>query len=146
MLKDIVTESIQYNITKIFLIALNEEHKRRVDSIFAFYKNKVSFSWGVHPVALPLQIGIITALNSTKKEAAEEVTKNLNIKFENVLGIGDSTSDWNYMQLCSYVATVFNGSKELKELVKTKGEGKHFIAPHVDENGILEVFKYFKLL
>lgn len=143
MLKDIVTESTQYNITKIFSIALNEDDKQRVDSLFASYKDKVSFSWGVHPVALPLQIGIITAKDNSKKEAAETVIKNLNLSFENVLGIGDSISDWSYMQLCSYVATVFNGSKELKELIKTKGEGNYLIALHVDENGLLEVFSYF---
>jgi len=147
MLKDIVAESTRYNITKIFTIALNEEDKQRVDSLFASYKNKVSFSWGVHPIALPLQIGIITAKGNSKKEAAGAVIKNLNLSFENVLGIGDSTNDWSYMQLCSYVATVFNGSKELKELIKTKGEGKYFISNNsVDENGVLDIFKNFSLL
>lgn len=50
------------------------------------------------------------------------------------------------MQLCHFVAAMGNASDELKELVKTKGEENYFIAPHVDDNGILEVFKYFKLL
>jgi len=39
-----------------------------------------------------------------------------------------------------------NAKDEFKELVKSKGKGNYFIAPHVDENGILEVFKHFGLL
>lgn len=143
--KDIVGESNQYKITKIFPLGVDEADKERIDAIFTSYKNKVSFTWGVHPVALPMQVGIMTPLNSSKKEAAKAVVKNLNLSFDDVLGIGDSTSDWSFMQFCGYAATLHNGSKEIKELIQTKGEGKHFTSPHVDENGILETFKYFSL-
>jgi hydroxymethylpyrimidine pyrophosphatase-like HAD family hydrolase len=63
-----------------------------------------------------------------------------------VLGVGDTTGDWKFMQLCHYAAAMGNASNELKELVETKGEDNFFIAPHVDNNGILEVFKHFSLL
>jgi hypothetical protein len=47
--------------------------------------------------------------------------------------------------ICRYAATVGNESEELKNLVKTKGEGNYFYGSSVDEDGLLEVFDYFKL-
>lgn len=138
-------ESVLHDITKIMPIALNENDKKRVDGILEKYKNKLSVSWGIHPIALPLQFAIITVLGCSKKEAAEQVIRNLHLTFNDVLGIGDSTSDWSFIQLCGYGASVKNGSDELKELIKTKGEGRYTIGKSVDENGILDVFNFFNL-
>jgi HAD superfamily hydrolase (TIGR01484 family) len=135
----------EQKITKIMPIASNQDDKHRVDQILQNYATTSSFSWGVHPVALPLQFGIITAKKSSKKEGAEALVKSLGINFTEVLGIGDSTSDWKFMELCGYAATLENGSAEIKELIKLKGEDNYFIGKHVDENGILDIFSYFSL-
>lgn len=146
LLADIVEESDKYDITKIMPIAIDTEDKKRVSEILERFTSKASISWGVHPVALPLQFGIITALGSSKKEGAEAIIKSLGISFDDVLGIGDSTSDWKFIQLCGYGATLANGTDELKSLIKEKGKGKYFVsAGSVDENGILEVIKHFSL-
>ncbi|SRR5258708_560541 len=143
-LQNIITESTEYEITKIMPIALNEDDKKRVSKVLAQFEEKLSISWGVHPIALPLQFGIVTAKGSSKKEGAEAIVKSLDISMSEVLGIGDSTSDWKFISLCGYGATVANGSKELKDLLKSKGEGKYYIADNsVDENGILQIFKNF---
>ncbi len=144
-LRNIVEESVAYDVTKIMPIALNNEDKERLSKILAPYNEKLSISWGVHPVALPLQFGIITELGSSKKEGAEAITKSLNVSFDEFLGIGDSTSDWSFIQLCGYGATLENGSKEIKELIARKGEGKYTIGKSVDENGILDILQFFKL-
>ena len=145
-LSDIVQESTNYEITKIMPIARNPEDKKKVSEILERFSSQVSISWGVHPIALPLQFGIITGKGSSKKEGVEAVIKNLGISFEEVLGIGDSTSDWNFIQLCGYGATLENGTKELKQFLREKGEGKYYISNYsVDENGILDIFKYFSL-
>jgi len=146
LLTDIVDESGVYDTTKIMPIATDNEDKKRVSEILEQFTSKASISWGVHPVALPLQFGIITALGSSKKEGAEAMVKSLGISFDEVLGIGDSTSDWNFIQLCDYGATLANGADELKELIKGKGEGKYFVSNgSVDENGILEILNYFSI-
>ncbi|HUQ85672.1 MAG TPA: HAD hydrolase family protein [Candidatus Limnocylindrales bacterium] len=144
-LQDIVTESEKFEITKIMPIALNAEDKLHVAQILNPFKEKLSISWGAHPVILPLQIGIITAPESSKKEGSIAVAKSLSISFEDILGIGDSTSDWSFMELCGYAATLENGSRELKDLIKQKGENKYFIGKSVDENGILDILSHFKL-
>lgn len=130
-------------ITKIMLIAKNEEDKKWLAQIFEFFKNKLTLSWGVHPVALPWQFGIITAPNISKKQGAIEISQNLKIPFKNILGVGDSYSDWQFIELCGYGATMGNASQELKNLVLTKGKNNSYIGPTVDKNGILEILKYF---
>ena len=69
---------------------------------FRPFENDLILSWGVHPVALPLQFGIITAKSISKKNAWEEIIKNEGISFDEVLGVGDSTSDWRFIQLWTY--------------------------------------------
>lgn len=146
MLDDIVSESSHYEITKLMPIAKDKEDMQQVSELLEQFKSKVSISWGVHPIALPLQFGIITAFGSSKKEGAEAIVKSLGISFDEVLGIGDSTSDWKFIELCGYGATLSNGTDELKEKLKSKGEGKYFISKgSVDENGILEILKHFSL-
>ncbi len=142
---DIVGESENFGITKIMPIANDIVDKNRVSRVLDPFKENLSISWSVHPVVLPLQFGIITAFVSSKKEGSLAVAKNLNISFDEILGIGDSTSDWSFIQLCGYAATLKNGTEELKELITQKGEGKYFIAKSVDENGFLDIINYFKL-
>lgn len=144
ILASFVQEISKYDVTKIMPITRNGEDKKRVADILHPFHTNISLSWGVHPVALPLQFGIITRLGSSKKEGAESVIRSLDISFDEVLGIGDSISDWNFIQLCGYGATLANGNEELKKLLKSKAEGKFFVSSgSVDENGIVEILKYF---
>lgn len=146
IVSSLVVTSLEQNITKIMPIAFDDKDQERISKILEPFSKELSISWGVHRIALPAQFGIITALGSSKKEGAEAVIKNLHISFEEVLGVGDSTSDWSFMQLCGYGATLANGTEELKKLLKSKGEGKYFVSNgSVDENGILEIFKHFSL-
>lgn len=133
-------------ITKIMPIAKNEKDKKWPVRIFESFKNKLTLSWGVHPVALPLQFGIITAPKISKKIGAIEISKNLKIPFKNILGVGDSYSDWQFIELCGYGAAMGNASKELKDLVLTKGEKYSYIGPSVDDNGILKILDYFRII
>lgn len=147
LIEDTVSESSKYDITKIMPIAKDLKDKNRVSNILEKFTTKASISWGVHPVALPLQFGIITSRGSSKKEGAEAIVRSLGISFDEVLGIGDSTSDWSFIQLCGYGATLANGSDELKVLLESKGKSKYFISnSSVNENGIIDILKYFELV
>jgi len=142
---NILKESSNLEITKIMPIALDAEDKTRVENLFKSLNTDLTLSWGIHPVALPLQFGIITAKGISKKQGAIDIIEQLNIKFENTLGIGDSTSDWQFIDMCKYGATLENGNFELKELLKSKGTEFSYIAEKsVDENGIIEILNYFE--
>lgn len=143
IVKSLVEESIDSEITKIMPIALDEKDKERVEKLFGKLNTNLTLSWGIHPVALPLQFGIITAPRISKKQGAIDISESTGVAFENMLGVGDSASDWQFIELCKYGAAMENASQGLKDLVSTKGEKLYYIGGHVDENGILEILNYF---
>lgn len=143
-LKDITNESIKYDVTKIMPIALDEKDQNRVTELFEKMNTGLTLSWGIHPVANPLKFGIITAPGISKKQGAIEIANNMRVPLENILAVGDSTSDWQFIELCGYGAAMGNASEKLKELVQTKQEGHCFIGGDVDENGIIEILDYFE--
>lgn len=133
-------------IVKIMPIVKDEDEINNLEKLFEPFKNNLTLNWGVHPVALPLQFGIITAQGISKEQGAIEIAKSLNLPLKDFLGVGDSTSDWQFIKLCGSGAAMGNASAELKKLVLSKGKNNSFIAPTVDENGILEVFKHFSVV
>lgn len=144
ILNDIANESIKYDVTKIMPIAVDEKDQNRVTELFEKMNTGLTLSWGIHPVANPLKFGIITAPGISKKQGAIEIANNMRVPLENILAVGDSTSDWQFIELCGYGAAMGNASQRLKELVKTKEEGHFYIGGDVDENGIIEILNYFK--
>ena len=144
MLNDIINESEKLDVTKIMPIALNDTTEQdRLTKMFESLNTGLTLSWGIHPIANPLRFGIITAPNISKKQGAIEISKNINIPLENILAVGDSTSDWNFIEVCGYGATLDNGTQKLKELIYTKPKGHYYIGGNVDENGIIEILNYF---
>lgn len=143
ILLDIPEESVNFSITKIMPIADNIQHVTGISELLKPFEEKVSISWAVHPVALPHQFGIIVNKKTSKKTAALKILQSLNIPPENVLGIGDSTSDWKFIEPLGYGATLENGTDEIKKLLQTKKEGNFFIGKSVDENGLLDILSFF---
>ena len=142
-LTNIVEESSKYEITKIMPIAIDEKDKARVEELYNKLNINLTLSWGIHPVANPLKFGIITAPGISKKQGAIAISENMDVPLENILAVGDSTSDWQFIELCGYGAAMGNASAGLKELVLTKPEGHYYIGNTVDENGIIEILDYF---
>jgi len=136
-------EALKSEITKLMPIAKDEKDKERLIKLFTSFKDQLTLSWGVHPVVLPLQFGIITAPGISKKEGAIAIAKNQKIPFKYFLGVGDSASDWQFIQMCQHGGAMGNASQELKDLVLSKGEKYSFIGPTVDKNGIIEILEYF---
>lgn len=142
---DSLIETIsEKEITKIMPVAKDERNKDSVAKLFSSFEDKLTQSWGVHPRILPLQFGIITAPGVSKKLGAKEIVRHTQIPFENTLGVGDSTSDWQFIKLCKYKATVANAKDELKKLINSS-DTNSFIGPSVDKNGILDVFSHFQI-
>jgi Cof subfamily protein (haloacid dehalogenase superfamily) len=134
------------DVVKIMPIARDEEDKQRVIQLFQKINSGLSLQWGVHPTALPYQFGIITAKGISKRQAANVISAATGVTFKNMLGVGDSLTDWEFIELCSYGGVMGNASEDLKLKVKTKSVGNYFIGSSVDENGLLDIFKFFGLI
>ena len=130
-------------ITKIMPIARNNHEQEMIRQIFQLYSEDLVLSWWVHPVILPLQFGIITTKWISKWYAADEIAKREWVDRGELLAVGDSTSDWQFIQHCGYKVAMWNASNELQNLVAWAW---WYIAPSVDENGVIEMLRHFKLL
>lgn len=141
----IVEEALTQEIVKIMPIALDEQDKKRVASLFKSFHNKLEINWSIHPIALPLQFGIITPLRVSKVQGAKDISETVGVPFDNMLAVGDRTHDWQFINLCKYGSATGNAEQELKDLVRTKGDRYSYIGGDVDENGVLDIFNHFKL-
>jgi len=143
VVNSLVKESTKSEITKIMLVSTDEKDKDRVIELLKPFEKRFNIYWGIHPSALPLQFGVITAPGVSKELGAYEISKNINVPFKNILGVGDTTGDWQFIKLCKYGAAMGNAKDELKKLVKSKGEGNYYIGPSVNENGIIKILDFF---
>jgi hydroxymethylpyrimidine pyrophosphatase-like HAD family hydrolase len=125
---------------------VKETDKAKVDEVVREIGGHVNTIWTSHPYLKPYRPLVITAPGVTKAQGSKEALDSLSITFDEVLGVGDSASDWDFMQHCGYVATLANGDEKIKELVKEKESDRCFIAPHVNDNGMLDILRHFSLL
>ena len=132
-------------ITKIMPVVNGEQGKQEFTKFFNSLNTNLALNWGIHPIALPLQFGIITAKGISKKQGMLDILASLGISADETLAVGDSTSDWNFIEPCGYGVAMGNASQQLKDHVATKGEGKFLIGGDVDDNGIIEVLDYFTI-
>lgn len=133
------------SFVKIFLIARDEEEKNRIAQSFAgTFSKYLTLSWTLHPNTLPWQFGIVTAQGVSKREGALEIAEQLHVPIHNILGVGDTTHDWQFMECCGYAATLANATDELRQLVQARQENG-FIGPSVNSNGMIEILRHFAL-
>ncbi|RJQ36281.1 HAD-IIB family hydrolase [Candidatus Microgenomates bacterium] len=130
------------SILKILFTARDENDKKAIEKISSSFKDKIETFWTMHPSSLPLEYFSIAAVGVSKGEALKEVAQNLNISLDNVLAVGDTLGDWEFMKVCKYVGTLENAEEELKKMVKLKGENS-FIGPSVDNHGIIKIINHF---
>jgi len=130
-------------ITKIIQVVEDKSFKPFGEEVFAPFKSESTMIWAVHPPIMPLQFGVITSLGISKAEGLISISKILDIPVDNMLAVGDSTSDWNFMALCGYVGAMDNAAPELKELIKSKSEGRYMVGGHVDENGSIDIINWY---
>jgi HAD superfamily hydrolase (TIGR01484 family) len=142
---DLVAESKKHEVIKVVPIATDETDTKRLFDLCAPFSDQLSVAITTHMIALPHQFGIVTKKGISKKQSAIDATQALGIPLSDYLAIGDSTSDWSFMQLCGYIATVSNGSDELKQHVRDAGDHGHIADKSVDENGMLSILNFFQL-
>jgi len=147
VMADSLVDVVRKNeLTKVTAFANSESEKPRVEKIVEKYSSQLSLVWNFVPATNPVQYGMITAKGISKGYAVEQVAKAIGKDFRTALGVGDGVIDWDFISKCRYGCAMGNAAPQLKESVRTKGEGRYMIAPHVDEHGVIEAFRHFGLL
>lgn len=142
---DSLLQTVQTNnIVKIMPIPRNEQKMHEINQKLQQFAGSVSLNWPSQPAALPWRLGVITAQGISKAQGSHEVADYYHIGVDELLGIGDSTADWQFIEHCGYAAATGNASDELKQLVGSKGT-QSFIGKDVNENGVLDIFDHFQV-
>lgn len=143
IVKDIINDTKDKAVLKLKIFtepALIDLVKQRLHR----FSTNINFGWSSSKNLSFIGCDLTPELVS-KKLAVKKIMGHQNIELINALAVGDNLNDWDFMQACGYVATLENGTDDVKGLVRERGNGLWFIGKSVDENGILDVFDYFKL-
>lgn len=144
MVDDLISQTKKFEIVKILPVTKNEGERKIVDKIFQEYKDKLTIGWSTHPAIKGYYFGNITTHGISKKQSILEINDMYNIKNQEMLGVGDSLTDWDFIGVCGYAGAMGNAVPDLKKLVLSKGKNG-YVGKSVNENGILDVFRYFEL-
>lgn len=134
----------QHEIIKIMPAAFTPHDKQIIEKMMENFSD-LQLQWGANPMYAPTLYGVVTKIGITKKSGAYDISKHTQIPLEEMLGIGDGTSDLEFMELCGYAATVANADNKVKEYILGQKE-KGFLGKSVDENGIIDILKYYSLM
>lgn len=132
-------------VLRINMYAFNNREKKQLTEMISKAKGKFTYKWATNPYLAPVEVIIITSFGISKRSGVETLAHDLKVSLKEILGVGDMLQDWDFMEVCGYKATLANGSKELKDKLNFLDE-KQFIGGHVDEDGIIDILKHFKLL
>ncbi|MFA5771032.1 MAG: HAD-IIB family hydrolase [Patescibacteria group bacterium] len=144
MVDDLINQIKKSEIIKILPVTKTYEERKIVEQIFLNYKDKLAIGWSTHPAIKGYFFGNITASGISKKQSILEIVSMYKINTKDILGVGDSLTDWDFIGVCGYAGAMGNATEDLKKLVLSKGDNG-YIGKSVNENGILDTFNYFGL-
>ena len=141
----LVDTAKEIDVVKIMPVASDETEKKKIIDLFQPYVTDLTLQWGVHLTALPYQFGIITTNGISKAQAAREISKHTGVSLQEMLGVGDGMTDWQFMEICGFAGAMGNSSQELKDKVAQKGSNG-YIGKSIDENGLMDILSHFKVI
>ncbi len=141
---DLINQVKESEIVKILPVTKTDQERKIVDEIFFEFKEKLVIGWSTHPAIKGYYFGNITTQGISKKQSILEIVEMYKIKSQEMLGVGDSLTDWDFIGICGYAGAMGNAVDDLKTLVLSKGKNGYIGKP-VNENGILDIFRYFGL-
>jgi Cof subfamily protein (haloacid dehalogenase superfamily) len=144
MVDFLIDQVKKIEVVKILPVTKTDQERKIVEQIFSNYKEKFVIGWSTHPAIKGYFFGNITASGISKKQSVLEIMDLYQIKTEEILGVGDSLTDWDFIEVCGFAGAMGNATDDLKKLVLLKGKNG-YIGKSVDENGILDIFEYFGL-
>ena len=126
------------------MVIYSPEVKGRLKVILEPFFEKAAFQWAGTPFIAPSEMLIITTRGISKRTGLKELAEHLHINASEMLGIGDTIMDWEFLQDCGYVGVMGNATAELLAKVRNLPEDKIFQGPGVDQDGIIKIVDHFR--
>lgn len=132
-------------ISKINISSFDAKQKNEIDEFLKSNENIINYSWSRGPNTGNVETAVITSKKASKKHGVKYLAEFLNVDLDEVLGVGDTLHDWDFIEICGYKGVMGNGTEELKGKLD-KYDQRHFIGGHINEDGIIDIFRKFKLI
>lgn len=132
-------------ITKVNVFAFDDIEKKKVTDSINKLSDKLDFIWTTNPHITPVQVMVVTPKGVSKQTGVKKLAEFLGVKKDEILGVGDTLHDWDFIQICGYKAAMGNAMQDLKDQINLDDE-RQIIGGHIDDDGLLDVFRYFKLI
>lgn len=131
-------------VTKINLYAMSDEERRSLNSTIKKLNVQVSLAWSSNPY-LSGYVGVITSKGVSKRSGVEALASEFGIGLNEILAVGDTAHDWDFISACGYKGIMGNATEELK--AKANFDDEHtYLGGHVDEDGVLDILRHFELI
>ena len=132
---------------KLNIYAFNPTQKHQIDEILAqFCEQDFHINpWSLNPGAAGVLIRNVTASGVSKHSGFTKLLEHRGVEAHEVLGVGDTLHDWDFIEHCGYKGVMSNATDELKEKYNLEAPNQH-MGGHVDDDGLIDIFSYFKLL
>jgi hypothetical protein len=128
----------------VMVCVKTEADKEKAEILLAELADLIEVTWTISP-SLTYKFAAITAKGVDKGTGVTEMMNALGLSLKSALGVGDTSGDWKFIDLCEYGAAMGNATTELKRHVMTKGENG-FIGENVDNNGLIGILERFNVV
>lgn len=130
-------------IVKIIVAANDDVQKKKILDLLTPYQQYIDFQWAQTPQTGTTWWGMITTKGISKRSSVKKVSEHYGVRLSDCLAVGDSVSDWEFMELCGYKATVKNAPSTLQTKLRTSKKSRTFVGPSTDEEGIVTILQHF---
>ncbi len=131
--------NISHKITDAITMAIKELSQNQADEIIKVLKKIPTIAAHKTPGWKENTVWIqITHVEATKQYGIFEVAKILGIETHEIIGVGEGYNDFPLLMACGLKVAMGNAVPELKEIAD-------YIAPTVEEDGVVDVIEKFVL-
>ncbi len=132
-------------ISKLNISSFNTEDKEKITKALEKLSDEFNFSWSRGPNTGDVETAVVTSKLASKKQGVRYLSDYLNVDLNEVLGVGDTIHDWDFIEICGYKGVMGNATDELKSKFDHTKD-KEALGGHVNEDGIIDIFKKFNLI
>lgn len=132
-------------ISKLNISSFNLDDKEKVNAALDKLTEEFNFSWSRGPNTGEVETAVVTSKSASKKQGVKYLAQYLGVDLKDVLGVGDTIHDWDFIEICGYKGAMGNATEELKSKFDFKND-KQFLGGNVNEDGIIKILEHFNLI
>ena len=145
--EDFISFIQQNNVLKLNIYAESASQKHQVDTIISqFMGEDIHVNpWSLNPALEGVSIKNVTSAGVSKYSGFTHLLSHLGVAADEILGVGDTLHDWDFIEHCGYKGVMSNATQELIARYNLQDIRQH-MGGHVDDDGLIDIFTHFNLI